>query len=113
MIEGSPHPYVGLALGTISMAAAALAALQTFLNSSERSSRHLTAATALSSLKKETQENLLLLFGDETEPGDAGRVDSYIRYVREKWEQITAEAPLMSARAYKTHVKRDEPKSES
>ncbi len=86
-------------LGLISIAAAVLASLQTFLNYSERSSKHLKVATALSSLKKETEENLVLLRDDQ------GRLDSYIRYVRQKWEDIINGAPLISERVFKENFR--------
>ena len=86
-------------LGLVSITAAVLASLQTFLNYSERSSKHLKAATALSSLKKETEENLVLLGEDQD------RLEPYIRYVRQKWEEITNEAPLLSDRVFKENFR--------
>ncbi len=50
-----------LVIGFISMVAAILASLQTFLNYSENKEKHLNAARRLSSLKKEVQQNIITL----------------------------------------------------
>ena len=76
------------------MLAAALASLQTFLNYSEQSAKHLDAATKLSSLKKEIEEKIV--FFEYSEEG----IEKYIQGLRERWTQITNEAPLISKQSY-------------
>ncbi|MBD1913483.1 MULTISPECIES: SLATT domain-containing protein [unclassified Leptolyngbya] len=83
-------------LGLTSILAAALASLQTFLNYAEQSARHLDAATKLSALKKEMEANLVLL-SPESET-----FDEFIKTTHNKWAAVTAEAPLLSEKAF-TH----------
>lgn len=98
--EQNPSMELKIIVGLVSMLAATLASLQTFLNYSEQSAKHLDAATKLSSLKKEMEEKLVL-FGDSEEG-----IDSYIQSVRERWTQITNEAPLISSRAFGKNSKK-------
>ncbi|WP_282014041.1 SLATT domain-containing protein [Marinifilum flexuosum] len=81
------HPVV---LGILSLFASILASLQTFLNYSEKSEKHLGAARKLSSLKKEIQHNLITIEQSSIE------MNEFIQHVREKWDEIINEAPLVS-----------------
>ncbi len=86
--------YLQILLGLISVAAATLAALQTFLNYSEESSKHLTAATKLSALKKEIEKNLILL----SEKND--QLDQFVEKVKVEWNSITTESPMVSSKIF-------------
>lgn len=77
-------------LGLLSISASILASLQTFLNYSEKSEKHLNAARRLSSLKKEIQHNVITL-NESPE-----RINEFLNYIREKWDEIINEAPLVS-----------------
>ncbi|MDY8135695.1 SLATT domain-containing protein [Aquimarina sp. 2201CG5-10] len=81
------HPII---IGMLSLLAAIFASLQTFLNYSEKSEKHLNAARKLSSLKKEIQQNLITL---ERTPEN---LNEFIIYIRKKWDEIINEAPLIS-----------------
>jgi hypothetical protein len=84
------NTYYPIVVGILSITAAILASLQTFLNYSEKSEKHLNAARKLSSLKKEVQQNLITLEkSDEV-------YNEFILYVRTKWDEIINEAPLIS-----------------
>jgi ABC-type multidrug transport system fused ATPase/permease subunit len=85
---------IGLAVGFLSISAAVLASLQTFLNFSEKSQQHLVAARQLSSLKKEIEENRILNAHDEK------KIDEFINYTRSTWNEITNEAPLISTKVF-------------
>ncbi len=91
--NSSPHDTIyihPIILGVLSLFASILASLQTFLNYSEKSEKHLNAARKLSSLKKEIQHNLVTLKDYPAE------IDEFIQKIREKWEDIINEAPLVS-----------------
>lgn len=87
-------------LGLTSILAAALASLQTFLNYAEQSARHLDAATKLSALKKEIEANLALI-----SPGSEA-FDEFIKATHRQWAAITAEAPLLSEKAFTHNFKK-------
>ena len=85
-----------IALGLTSVAAAVLAALQTFLDYAAKSAKHLEAATKLSALKKEIEKNLVLLAHDDTQLG------VFITQAKSQWDAITSESPLVSDKAFAT-----------
>jgi len=91
-----------LVLGSISLLAASLASLQTFLNYTEQSARHLKVATKLSSLKKEIEESLVLRSSSSED------FDEFIQSVRLKWEAITTEAPLISEQIFNKNFRKYE-----
>ncbi len=84
--------------GLTSAIAAALAALQTYLNYPAKQTTHIIAATQLSSLKKRIEEKL-------TVEDDIAEIKSFIREVRAEWDVITRGAPLMSEDTYKNIAK--------
>ncbi|OAB78187.1 SLATT domain-containing protein [Cochleicola gelatinilyticus] len=95
------HPII---LGCLGLCASILASLQTFLNFSEKSEKHLNAARKLSSLKKEVQHHLIIL----KESPDT--INDFIQHVREKWDEIINEAPLVSKRNALLYYHKDEQK---
>lgn len=98
--EQNPSFNLRIVLGIISILAAALASLQTFLNYSEQSAKHLKAATELSSLKKEIEEKLAIL------PAEAEGLNEFIKSVRSRWDAITNEAPLLADRTFNRNFKK-------
>ena len=90
-------PNVSMVLGLLSVTAAALAALQTYLNFSAKQSTHIMAATRLSSLKKRIEEKLAL-------EGDVEDLEKFLHAIRAEWDAITYGAPLMSERTFSKEV---------
>lgn len=99
-IEKDPSIYAQLATGLLSLLAATLASLQTFLNYAEKSEKHLNAARKLSGLKKEIEETLIIQMDDKE------RIMEFVPYVRKIWEEITNEAPLISEKNFKTNFEK-------
>jgi hypothetical protein len=94
LAKENPSQTLRIVLGCISILAAGLALLQTFLNYSEQSSKHMKAATELSALKKEIEEKLALL------PDNAEGLNEFIKTARSKWDAITNEAPIISQKVF-------------
>ena len=82
--------YAKIVTGLLSLLAAILASLQTFLNYAEKSEKHLNAARRLTGLKKEIEE-ILTVYRDNEE-----KIVESISYVRNNWEEITNTAPLIT-----------------
>ena len=89
-IETNPSLYTQITTGLLSLLAAILASLQTFLNYSEKSEKHLNAARRLTGLKKEIEE-ILTVYKDNEE-----KIVESVSYIRNTWEEITNTAPLIS-----------------
>ena len=96
----NPSEALRIILGCVSILAAALASLQTFLNYSEQASKHLKAATELSSLKKEIEEKLAIS-SDEAEG-----LNDFIKAVRTRWNAITNEAPIISKKVFEENFRK-------
>ena len=82
----------------LSVSAAVLASLQTFLNYAEKEAAHLQAATRLSSLKKFIEE-VLALSGDTQE-------SKIVESIRKEWDTITTESPLLSQRVFEKNYRK-------
>lgn len=59
-LETDPSPYLQIGVGIISISAAVLASLQTFLGYSDRAGRHSNAATRYGALQKRLEQALVL-----------------------------------------------------
>lgn len=92
----STSTVVKIILGSTSMLTAALASLQTFLNYDSLSEKHLSAATKLSSIKKEIEEKTITLTKDED-------LTAFIEQVRTRWTSVTEEYPQISDKIWKTY----------
>ncbi len=89
-----------LAVGTVSILAAVLAALQTFLRFSERAAQHATAADWYSAIRRDIEETLHL------PPEARGRAKDCLDRFRKEMNRVTQDAPELSARQWKRAAKR-------
>ena len=89
-----------LAVGAISILAAVLAALQTFLRFSERAAQHATAADWYSAIRRDIEETLHLPVESRGKAKD--RLDS----VRKEMNRVAQDAPELSVRLWKREAKR-------
>jgi len=87
---GATNPLLQIGTGVLSVVAAILASLQTFLNDGSKQTTHLLAATRLSGLKKRIEEHLAI--GGY----DAQDLKHFVREVLTEWNAITISAPLLS-----------------
>ena len=89
-----------LAVGAISILAAVLAALQTFLRFSERAAQHATAADWYSAIRRDIEETLHLPV--ESRGNAKERLDN----VRKEMNRVAQDAPELSVRLWKREAKR-------
>ncbi len=89
--EASVDSSVRLAIGVISVAAAVLAALQTFLRFAERAERHVTAADWYAAVRRGTAEVLALPALARQPP------TTYLPGVRKEMSKIGQQAPEIGA----------------
>ena len=89
-----------LMVGSISILAAVLAALQTFLRFAERASLHATAADWYSAIRRDIEEILHLPVADRGIPKD--RLDE----VRKEMNRAAQDSPELSGRYWKREAKR-------
>ena len=94
-IEQNLSIYFQIATGLFSLLAAVLASLQTFLNYSDKSEKHLEAARKLSELKKEIEQALVI------EKENQNKTVEFVIYIRSKWSKITNDAPIISESNFK------------
>lgn len=85
--------WVIVSAGMLSILAAILSALQTYLNYPARQVTHVLAATKLSSLKKRIEERLAI-------DGNDDELKSFLKEIRLEWDMITHSAPLLSNSSY-------------
>lgn len=83
--------------GLLSVSATIFAALQTYLNYSEKRTAHLMASTQLSSIKKRIEGVLVTESTDE-------KLKEFIEEIRKEWDSTTTSAPLLSQDAFSKKV---------
>src|SRR6266536_5765648 len=89
-----------LAVGTVSIHAAVLAALQTFLRFSERAAQHATAADWYSAIRRDIEETLHL-------PVECrGKAKDCLDNVRKEMNRAAQDAPELSTRFWRREAKR-------
>jgi hypothetical protein len=88
------HVNTGLKIliGMVSVLAAVLASLQTFLRFGERAEKHRTAAEAWAALRRDMEEMIAL---HPTYPESRGDPKKYLDDVRERFAQIAQQSPEM------------------
>ncbi|HEX4323211.1 MAG TPA: SLATT domain-containing protein [Gaiellaceae bacterium] len=88
------HVNTGLkiVIGLVSVLAAVLASLQTFLRFGERAEKHRTAAEAWADLRRDMEEMIAL---HPTYPESRGDPKKYLDEVRQRFAQIAQQSPEM------------------
>ncbi len=89
-----------LAVGAVSIVAAVLAALQTFLRFSERAAQHATATDWYSAIPRDIEETLHLPVESR------GKAEDCLDRVRKEMNRVTQDAPELSVRMWKRGAKR-------
>lgn len=89
-----------IAIGSVSIAAAVLAALQTFLRFSERASQHATAGDWYSAIRRDVEELLHLA------PALRGSAKDSLDEVRKEMNRAGQNSPELSGREWRRHAKR-------
>lgn len=99
-LQKSVTPHIQIAIGMISVLAAILASLQTFLNFNNRASKHHTTASEYESVKRQIQEALVLQnFG-------AKSCAQQIAQVRGKLDSAGKNAPPIPSKIWNVACKR-------
>ncbi len=93
-LESSPELWVKILVGLLSVAAAVLASLQTFLGYSELAERHKSSSQRYGALRREIEEALALHQEGTELPQD------FIKTVRTRWDRIDEESPSLSQSLY-------------
>ena len=88
--------WVKVLTGVMSMAAAVLAALQTFLRYSELSERHRAAAQSYGVLRREIEEVLAQVNSTPPQPVPPDFMKSF----RERWDAVDSASPNLPQRIY-------------
>jgi SMODS and SLOG-associating 2TM effector domain family 4 len=89
-LESSPELWVKILVGFLSVAAAVLARLQTFLKYGELAEKHNTASLKYGALQREVEE----MEAKADMPGD------YVSSVRTRWTAIDSESPSISPKLF-------------
>jgi hypothetical protein len=95
--KGSPQTLV---IGSVSIAAAILAGLQTFLRFAERASHHATAADWYSAIRRDIEELLHL------DPTDRGSPKERLDEVRKEMNRAGQNSPELNGREWSRQAKR-------
>ncbi len=93
--QGSVQFKIGV--GMISVAAAVLASLQTFLRFAERAEKHRVAASRWEALRREIAEMISL---HPTYPESKGDPKKYLDSLRERMDKLSDESPAMGERTW-------------
>lgn len=97
-IDQNPSVYLQIAVGTISLAVTVLASLQTFLRLSERAERHQATAAGFAALNR-LAVNLL---------ASTSEVDGWMTSFRERWDELSTNAPTADPIAWKEAKRREQ-----
>ena len=89
------NPVVTILVGLLSVAAAVLASLQTFLKYSELAERHKLAGARFADLKHKIE--LIAVF----QPADVDALKSQLAEVEGRWETVREESPNIPAKVWK------------
>lgn len=95
-ISSSPEQWVKILTGVMSMSAAVLAALQTFLRYSELAERHRTAAQSYGVLRRELEEVLAQTTSNPPVPVPSDFMKSF----RARWDAVDSASPNLPQRIY-------------
>lgn len=94
------HPALKIAVGLISVAAAILAALQTFLRFGERAEKHVVAADWYAAVRRDTDQLLAL------PPKDRGTPKSCFDRLRKQMSKVGQHSPEIGDRLWKDMAER-------
>jgi len=84
-------------VGMVSVAAALLASLQTFLRFAERAEKHRVAGTHWAAIRREISEMIAL---HPTYPESRGDPKTYLDHLRDRFDKLAAESPEMGESAW-------------
>jgi hypothetical protein len=94
-----------IVVGVVSVAAAVLASLQTFLSFAERAEKHRQAAERWAAMRREITEILALHPSYLATRGDP---KNYLDDLRKRMDEIAAESPEMSGRRWKRALEQEQ-----
>jgi len=90
--ESSPEPWMKILVGCLSILAAVLASLQTFLGYNQEAEQHKNAATKFGALRRELEERISL---------DQYQIDKiFIEDFRKRWDSLEQESPNIPSIIY-------------
>ena len=93
--------YVQFIVGIVSVVAAIMAAVQTFLRFPEKAERHRATGIKYGILKKEIEKFLVLY------PSDYEEVINRIESIKTEWDEIVSESPTVSSKLWRSIKGRD------
>ena len=93
----NPSEYFQIGVGIISMFASGLTALHTFLNLSDRASKHHIAGSGFAALRKQLEQLIVCT------PTSNEVLNDQMSQIRERWDKLRADSPAMSARTLSKH----------
>lgn len=93
-------PWLAYVIGSVSILAAVLAGLQTFLRFSERAAQHASAADWYSAIRRDIEETLHLPLEFR------GKAKDCLDGVRKEMNRVGQDAPELSVRLWKREAKR-------
>jgi hypothetical protein len=99
-LQKQVEPKIQIGVGLISVAAAVLSGLQTFLQFSERAERHRVTGARYSAIRREIE--LMLAVSNASDPIDAGKLEALLK----KIDELGNEAPSISAHIWRLAEKK-------
>lgn len=99
-LNTDPHPWIRIVVGLVSITAAVLAALQTFLKHAERAEKHREAGAKYGAFLKEIEQVQALPVSDEDKFREWA--DSF----RQRWNNFSEEAPTVPQKIWERHYER-------
>ena len=99
-----------IVVGVVSVTAAVLASLQTFLSFAERAEKHRQAAERWAAMRREITEILALHPSYLATRGDP---KSYLDDLRKRMDEVAAESPEMSGRRWKRALEQEQADAQS
>jgi hypothetical protein len=92
-LEASPNVYLKILVGLLSIAAAVLASLQTFLRYADLAEKHKIAAVQYRELRTELEQLLAC-------PPTGNTMAAVMESLRKRWKALNQEAPIISQRVW-------------
>jgi hypothetical protein len=93
-LDSSPALWERILVGFLSVTAAVLASLQTFLRYSELAEKHKTAAVKYGAIRREVEEALA------TNEPENRQSREFFRSIRGRWDALDEESPIVPASIY-------------
>ena len=100
-LQKLPDSYVQLIVGFVSVVAAIMAAVQTFLRFPEKAEKHRATAVRYGLLKKEIEKFLVLY------PSKNEEAINRIENIKKEWDVIVSESPTVSSKLWRSIKGRD------